>query len=132
MKLLILFLVGCAAARPTAQVAPPKAVVVVSANMEWKAAHPNARMETTPWGETFEWTIGKERVVLRPGRAQRAEILEGLVASRGRHQAAEVVEHLERATDGLAERADLRTAIPEAHRPRGRRARARACRVHRS
>jgi len=36
--------------------APPKAVVIVSANMEWKAVraiYPDARVEQTPWGETF-------------------------------------------------------------------------------
>jgi adenosylhomocysteine nucleosidase len=58
--------VGCATARP----APPKAVVVVSANMEWKvvkAAYPAVRMEPTPWGETFEATVGGERVVLFHG-----------------------------------------------------------------
>lgn len=70
MKLLILILVGCAAAHPVPQVAPPKAVVVVSATMEWKvvkAAYPAARMEATPWGETFELTIGTDRVVLLHG-----------------------------------------------------------------
>lgn len=59
-------LIGCATARPT----PPKAAVVVSANMEWKvvkAAYPTVRMESTPWGETFEATIGGERVVMFHG-----------------------------------------------------------------
>jgi adenosylhomocysteine nucleosidase len=40
--------------------APPKAVVVVSANMEWrvvKAVYPDARFEQTPWGEAFERTL---------------------------------------------------------------------------
>lgn len=35
---------------------PPKAVVIVSANMEWKvvrAIYPDARVEQTPWGEAF-------------------------------------------------------------------------------
>ena len=35
---------------------PPKAVVIVSANMEWKAVraiYPDARIEQTPWGEAF-------------------------------------------------------------------------------
>lgn len=65
MKLLVLAaLAGCATAKP------PKAVVVVSANMEWKvvkAAYPAARMEPTPWGETFELAIGGERVVMLHG-----------------------------------------------------------------
>lgn len=65
MRLLILAaLAACASARP------PKAVVVVSANMEWKVvktAYPEARMEATPWGETFELTIGGERVVMLHG-----------------------------------------------------------------
>jgi adenosylhomocysteine nucleosidase len=65
MRLLALFvLVGCATT------APPKAVVVVSANMEWKvvkAAYPDARMETTPWGETFEVAIAGARVVMFHG-----------------------------------------------------------------
>ena len=59
-------LVGCATARPVA----PKAVVVVSANMEWKvvkAAYPDIHMAATPWGETFETTIGGERVVMLHG-----------------------------------------------------------------
>jgi adenosylhomocysteine nucleosidase len=40
--------------------APPKAVVIVSANMEWrvvKAVYPDARLERTPWGEAFEHSI---------------------------------------------------------------------------
>jgi adenosylhomocysteine nucleosidase len=44
--------------RPAAPAAaPPKAVVVVSANTEWrvvKAVYPDARLEQTPWGEAFE------------------------------------------------------------------------------
>jgi adenosylhomocysteine nucleosidase len=59
-----LLVVGCATAKP------PKAVVIVSANMEWKvvkAAYPEARMTTTPWGETFDVAIGGERVVLFHG-----------------------------------------------------------------
>lgn len=50
--------------------ARPKAVVVVSANMEWKvvkAAYPDVRMQATPWGETFETTIDGERVVMFHG-----------------------------------------------------------------
>lgn len=61
-----LLTLGCATARP----APPKAVVVVSANMEWKvvkAAYPAAHMEATPWGEAFEATIANERVVMFHG-----------------------------------------------------------------
>jgi adenosylhomocysteine nucleosidase len=59
-----LLVVGCATAKP------PKAVVIVSANMEWKvvkSAYPEARMATTPWGETFDVAIGGERVVLFHG-----------------------------------------------------------------
>jgi adenosylhomocysteine nucleosidase len=40
--------------------APPKAVVIVSASMEWrvvKAVYPDARLERTPWGEAFERSI---------------------------------------------------------------------------
>jgi adenosylhomocysteine nucleosidase len=65
MRLVVLAaLAGCATAKP------PKAVVVVSANMEWKvvkAAYPTARMEPTPWGETFELVLGGERVVMLHG-----------------------------------------------------------------
>jgi adenosylhomocysteine nucleosidase len=49
---------------------PPKAVVIVSANMEWravKAAYPDVRMDSTPWGETFERAIGGDRVVMFHG-----------------------------------------------------------------
>ena len=68
MKILAIamLVVGCATARP----APPKAVVVVSANMEWKvvkAAYPDAHVETTPWGDAFESTIGGQRVVMFHG-----------------------------------------------------------------
>lgn len=70
MKLAALvILVGCTAPRAPVGV-PPKAVVIISANMEWKAvraAYPDARMEPTPWGETFERAIGGERVVLFHG-----------------------------------------------------------------
>jgi adenosylhomocysteine nucleosidase len=51
--LLPLVLVACAHAAPKS----PKAVVIVSANMEWKvvkALHPNATYQKTPWGEYFE------------------------------------------------------------------------------
>jgi len=54
---------GCATA-------PPKAVVVVSANMEWKvvtAAYPERRLASTPWGDAFELRIGGERVVMFHG-----------------------------------------------------------------
>lgn len=59
-----LLLGACATARS------PKAVVLVSANMEWKvvkAAYPHTPMEPTPWGETFETTIDGERVVMFHG-----------------------------------------------------------------
>ena len=58
-----LLLAGCATTAP-------KAVVVVSANMEWKAvaaAYPGQHMESTPWGEAFELQIGGERVVMFHG-----------------------------------------------------------------
>ncbi len=45
---------GCAAR--DAPAAPPKAVVIVSANTEWKVVQqvfPDARMEPTPWGQSF-------------------------------------------------------------------------------
>jgi adenosylhomocysteine nucleosidase len=63
---IVVVMLGCATARP----APPKAVVVVSANMEWKvvkAAYPDARMQATPWGDTFETTLGGQRVVMFHG-----------------------------------------------------------------
>ena len=50
--------------------APPTPVVVVTPNTEWKvvkAAYPAAQMEATPWGETFEATLGGERVVMFHG-----------------------------------------------------------------
>lgn len=50
--------------------APPKAVVIVSANMEWKAVkalYPTATYETTPWGEAFERSIGGGRIVIFHG-----------------------------------------------------------------
>lgn len=47
--------IGCA--RPVAPAAaPPKAVVIISANAEWKLVkqiYPDARYEQTPWGESF-------------------------------------------------------------------------------
>ncbi|NVB79247.1 MAG: hypothetical protein HOV81_12670 [Kofleriaceae bacterium] len=61
-----LLMIGCATARPVA----PKAVVVVSANMEWKvvkAAYPDVAMEQTPWGDMFEVSIGGDRVVMFHG-----------------------------------------------------------------
>jgi adenosylhomocysteine nucleosidase len=66
---LVILLVLAACTTPAAiapHEVPPKAVVIVSANMEWKAvkaAVPEARMQPTPWGEDFEQTIGGERVV---------------------------------------------------------------------
>lgn len=52
---------GATAERPAVPAAaPPKAVIVVSANMEWrvvKAVYPDARFEQTPWGEAFERTL---------------------------------------------------------------------------
>jgi adenosylhomocysteine nucleosidase len=66
--------IGCA--RPAAPVAaPPKAVVLVSANAEWKVVkqvYPDARYEPTPWGESFELDIprkdgGADRVVFLHG-----------------------------------------------------------------
>ncbi|HSK02969.1 MAG TPA: hypothetical protein VK932_17075 [Kofleriaceae bacterium] len=57
-----LALAACGAAvEPQAPAAaPPKAVVIVSASMEWrvvKAVYPDARLERTPWGEAFERSI---------------------------------------------------------------------------
>jgi adenosylhomocysteine nucleosidase len=67
MKILfVLLLVACGAQqqKPPGAVVPeagvPKAVVIVSANMEWKAVkevYPDVRMQKTPWGETFERTV---------------------------------------------------------------------------
>jgi adenosylhomocysteine nucleosidase len=52
---------GVTAERPAAPAAaPPKAVVVVSANMEWRvvrAVFPDVRVEQTPWGEAFERSL---------------------------------------------------------------------------
>ncbi len=64
--LILVAWLGCggAAVEPQApaadDAAPPKAVVIVSANMEWrvvKAVYPDARLERTPWGEAFERSI---------------------------------------------------------------------------
>lgn len=58
--LLILLLVACGASQKPREVRAPKAVVIVSANMEWKVVkeiYPDVRMEKTPWGETFERTV---------------------------------------------------------------------------
>lgn len=44
--------------------------MIVSANLEWKvvkAAYSGVAMQPTPWGETFELTIGNERVVMLHG-----------------------------------------------------------------
>jgi len=52
---------GGASERPAPSAGtPPHAVIVVSANTEWrvvKAVYPDARLEQTPWGETFERTL---------------------------------------------------------------------------
>jgi adenosylhomocysteine nucleosidase len=55
-------LLSCARATQTPETTaePLKAVVVVSANMEWKvvkALFPDARYQATPWGEYFEQSI---------------------------------------------------------------------------
>jgi adenosylhomocysteine nucleosidase len=72
VKLVIVILLAACATRTLERPAatPPKAVVIVSANMEWKAvkaAFPDVKMEPTPWGETFERTIDGERVVMFHG-----------------------------------------------------------------
>jgi adenosylhomocysteine nucleosidase len=57
MRWIVLALVACASPPRAPAPTTPKAVVIVSANTEWKvvkAVYPNARMDTTPWGETFE------------------------------------------------------------------------------
>ncbi|MEJ7603901.1 MAG: 5'-methylthioadenosine/S-adenosylhomocysteine nucleosidase [Kofleriaceae bacterium] len=58
LALTVLVFSACATApRPAPSPAPLKAVVIVSANMEWKAVtarYPDARMVKTPWGDTFE------------------------------------------------------------------------------
>jgi adenosylhomocysteine nucleosidase len=58
---LCILLVGCArATQVPAAPEPLKAVVVVSANTEWKvvkAVFPEARYQTTPWGEYFVHTV---------------------------------------------------------------------------
>src|SRR5262245_23290709 len=61
--LILAALLGCGGA-PEHPAAPAssqlKAVVVISANTEWrvvKAVYPDARYEPTPWGETFERTF---------------------------------------------------------------------------
>ena len=59
-----MLLVACAHA------SPPKAVVIVSANMEWKvvkARYPRATFTPTPWGEAFETAIDGQRVVVFHG-----------------------------------------------------------------
>lgn len=57
----IVFVVACAKpAQVPVAATPPHAVVIVSANMEWKvvkALFPEARMDQTPWGESFERTF---------------------------------------------------------------------------
>jgi adenosylhomocysteine nucleosidase len=74
MRLVTLVLVALAAcARPVTPqrpAEPPKAVVIVSANMEWKAVKArftDAAFEPTPWGETFERRIDGARVVFLHG-----------------------------------------------------------------
>jgi adenosylhomocysteine nucleosidase len=69
---LILACLGCgnSTAPATPAAAPPKAVVMVSANTEWKvvkALYPDVRYEATPWGETFERMIDGARVVYLHG-----------------------------------------------------------------
>jgi adenosylhomocysteine nucleosidase len=69
LRIALVVLVGCARAAAPAEV-PVKAVVVVSANTEWKVVkqvYPDARYEPTPWGETFERTIDGARVVYLHG-----------------------------------------------------------------
>ena len=72
MRLALLVLVACShPAQPTP--APPKAVVVISANTEWKvvkALYPSVQMQPTPWGETFEQTI-ETSAVPSPSRSCR-------------------------------------------------------------
>jgi adenosylhomocysteine nucleosidase len=49
---------------------PPKAVVIVSADMEWKVVkqlYPTASYQPTPWGEAFERIVSGERVVMFHG-----------------------------------------------------------------
>jgi len=59
--LVLLLLAGCS--HPTTvppPADPPKAVVVISANAEWKvvkAVYSDAQMQPTPWGEQFERSI---------------------------------------------------------------------------
>lgn len=74
LSLLLLVAVSCAspaskgAATPEEQ--PPKAVVIVSADMEWKIVkelYPDAAYQPTPWGETFERLVEGERVVFLHG-----------------------------------------------------------------
>jgi adenosylhomocysteine nucleosidase len=62
--LILVAWLGCGGAatveRATPAAASPKAVVIVSANMEWrvvKAVYPDARFEQTPWGEAFERSL---------------------------------------------------------------------------
>lgn len=53
----------------TAETAP-KAVVIVSADMEWKIVrelYPNVAVQKTPYGETFEQVVEGERVVFLHG-----------------------------------------------------------------
>lgn len=68
-------LLGCAGSKPPATsaaeaIVPPKAVVIVSANAEWKIVkqlYPDAAYQPTPWGETFEREIDGARVVFLHG-----------------------------------------------------------------
>lgn len=78
IRVLVLALVawlGCAGRGTTPAAAPPpKAVVIVSANAEWKvvkAVYSDARYEATPWGETFEQTFDVG------GRAERVVFFHG-------------------------------------------------------
>lgn len=73
--LILLAWLGCAGRGASAPSAPPpKAVVIVSANAEWKivkAVYPDARYEPTPWGETFEKAFDVA------GRTERVVFLHG-------------------------------------------------------
>lgn len=67
-------LLGCASSKPpvtdVSAEPPPKAVVIISANAEWKIVkelYPDAAYQKTPWGEAFERTIDGERVVYLHG-----------------------------------------------------------------
>jgi adenosylhomocysteine nucleosidase len=62
--LILVAWLGCGGGSVVERQAPattsPKAVVIVSANTEWrvvKAVYPDERLEQTPWGETFERSL---------------------------------------------------------------------------